>query len=126
MRGKVVVLNFWFIACAPCRMEVAPLNDVVKQFKGKDVVFMSVARDKEADLVKHLQTVPFSFPVISDPSLAISRDAYHLFGYPTTVVIDRKGKIRYYTLGGKINEEAVSKELNRKLVPVITACLEKR
>jgi peroxiredoxin len=119
LRGKVVVLNFWFIACAPCRIEVTPLNEVVKQFTGKDVVFISVARDKEADLARHLQTVPFSFEVIADPAVAISRDVYHLFGYPTTIVIDKQGKIRYYTLGGKINEEAVRKELNQKLVPVI-------
>jgi thiol-disulfide isomerase/thioredoxin len=56
-----MVLNFWFIACGPCRMEVTPLNEVVKQFKGKGVVFLSVASDKETDLVKHLQTMPFSF-----------------------------------------------------------------
>lgn len=119
LRGKVVVLNFWFIACAPCRTEVTPLNEVVKQFAGKDVVFISVAQDNEADLIKHLQTVPFSFEVIADPAVLISRDTYHLFGYPTTIVIDKQGKIRYYTLGGKINEEAVRKELNEKLVLVI-------
>lgn len=119
LRGKVVVLNFWFIACAPCRMEVTPLNEVVKQFAGKEVVFLSVARDKEADLARHLQSVPFSFEVIADPAVAISKEVYHLFGYPTTIVIDKQGKIRYYTLGGKINEEAVRKELNQKLVPAI-------
>jgi peroxiredoxin len=119
LKGKVVVLNFWFIACAPCRIEVTPLNKIVKQFKGKDVVFISVARDKDADLIKHLQTVPFAFKVIADPTAAISGDIYHLFGYPTTIVIDKLGKIRYYTLGGKITEDAVSKELNEKLVPVI-------
>jgi peroxiredoxin len=124
LKGKVVVLNFWFIACAPCRMEVAPLNDVVKQFQGSNVVFISVAREKEADLIKHLQTAPFSFQVIADPSLTISRDTYHLFGYPTTVVIDKQGKIRYYSLGGKITEDAVRKELHQKLVPVIASCLK--
>ncbi|WP_345952655.1 redoxin domain-containing protein [Mucilaginibacter sp. PAMB04168] len=59
LKGKVVVLNFWFIACAPCRMEVTPLNEVVKQFAGKDVLFMSIARDPEPDLVKHLRGAIF-------------------------------------------------------------------
>jgi peroxiredoxin len=126
LKGKVVVLNFWFIACAPCRIEVTPLNKIVEQFQGKDVVFISVARDKDADLLKHLKTVPFAFEVIADPTTAISGDIYHLFGYPTTIVIDRLGKIRYYTLGGKINEDAVSKELNEKLVPVINNYLAEK
>ena len=126
LHGKVVVLNFWFIACAPCQMEVTPLNEVVKHFAGKDVVFLSVARNHETDLAKYLQTVPFSFEVIADPTLSISREVYHLFGYPTTVVIDQQGKIRYYTLGGKINEEAVRKELNQKMVPAIQECLARK
>jgi hypothetical protein len=51
--------------------------------------------------------------VIADSTVTISRDAYHLFGYPTTVVINKNGKIRYYTLGGKINEEAVLKSSSK-------------
>jgi peroxiredoxin len=125
LQGKVVVLNFWFIACPPCRIEVTPLNEIVKQFQGKDVVFLSIARDKESDLVKHLQAVPFGFQVIADPISRICRDTYHLFGYPTTIVIDKQGKIIYYTLGGKIDEQAVREEFNQKLVPVINNGLTK-
>jgi len=125
LHGKVVVLNFWFIACPPCRIKVTPLNELVQQFTGKDVVFLSVAREKDRDLKKHLVVTPFLFPVIADPNLKISRDIYHLFGYPTTVVIDRAGKIRYYSLGGKINEDDVRKEFKQKLEPVIYNCLAK-
>lgn len=120
---KVVVLNFWFIACVPCRMEVAPLNEVVSKFRDKDVVFISVAREKEAELQKHLKTTPFLFRTIADSTSKIVGDTYHLFGYPTTIVIDKTGKIRYYTLGGKISEDAVRKEMEQKLIPVINSCL---
>ncbi|MEJ7558424.1 MAG: TlpA disulfide reductase family protein [Pedobacter sp.] len=125
LKGKVVVLNFWFIACVPCRLEITPLNTVVQQFKGKDVVFLSIAREKESDLKKHLESTSFLFQTIADPNSAIGNKTFHLFGYPTTLVIDKTGKIRYYALGGKINEEAVHKELQHKLVPVISNYLNK-
>lgn len=123
LKGKVVVLNFWFIACPPCRLEIKPLNEIVQQFKGKDVVFLSVAREKENDLRLHLKSNEFLFETIADPTSVIGRDIYHLFGYPTTIVIDKTGVIRYYTLGGKINEAAVRKDLQEKLVPVISKFL---
>lgn len=124
-KGKVIVLNFWFIACPPCRLEVTPLNEIVQQFKDKEVIFLSVAREKEVDLKTHLKTNEFLFQTIADPSSTIGRDVFHLFGYPTTIVIDKAGKIRYYTLGGKIDEQAVRKELQQKLVPVINNLLNK-
>jgi peroxiredoxin len=114
LKGKVVVLNFWFIACVPCRLEITPLNKVVQQFKGKDVVFLSIAREKEGDLKKHLDSTSFLFQTIPDPNSLIGNKVFHLFG-----------KIRYYTLGGKITEEAVDKELQQKLVPVISNYLSK-
>lgn len=123
LKGKVVVLNFWFIACVPCRLEVGPLNEVVEHFGGEEVVFLSVAREKEADLKKHLDSTKFLFQTIADPEYNIVKDTFHLFGYPTTIVIDKEGKIRYYTLGGKIDEAAVRKELQQKLIPAITSCL---
>ena len=126
LKGKVVVLNFWFIACVPCRMEVKPFNEVVEQFKDKDVVFVSVARDKAEDLKKHLVSNPFNFETVADPQAGIAKDVFHVFGYPTTIILDRNGIIRYYSLGGKIDENAVRAEFAKKLVPVITANIKKK
>ena len=40
LRGKVVVLNFWFTKCGPCKLEIPDLNGLVNEFKDKDVVFL--------------------------------------------------------------------------------------
>src|SRR5215207_201627 len=46
LKGKVIVLNFWFINCAPCRSEIPLLNALVDSFKTNDkVVFVAVALD---------------------------------------------------------------------------------
>src|SRR4051812_43635177 len=41
LRGKVVVLNFWFTGCAPCVAEFGKLNGLVNKFKNKEVVFIA-------------------------------------------------------------------------------------
>jgi len=50
-KGKIIVLNFWFIDCAPCRMEMPDLNDLVEKYKGNDsVLFIAVALDTRSDI----------------------------------------------------------------------------
>jgi len=118
-KGKVVVLNFWFIACKPCKLEVRPLNEIVAKFKKKDVVFLSIARETKQDLLQYLKDNKFDFKTIADPKSALGGNVFHILGYPTTIVIDRTGKIRYYCLGGKIDENAVRADFEKKLIPVI-------
>jgi len=124
-KGKVVVLNFWFIACKPCKLEVDPLNEIVKKFRDKEVVFLSIAREKKEDLLKYLAANKFEFSTIADPKSVLAADVFHILGYPTTIVIDRTGKIRHYSLGGKIDEEAVRLDFSKKLIPVIDKSLGK-
>ncbi len=50
-----MVLNFWFIGCAPCRVEMPGLNQLVSEFKGKDVVFIAFATDAAEDLQTFLK-----------------------------------------------------------------------
>ncbi len=127
LKGKVVVLNFWFIACAPCKTEVAPFNELIEKYrKEKDLVFVSIAKEKKQDLAEYLAKHPFLFQTIADPDASLSNQRFHVLGYPTTMVIDRQGKISYYSLGGKILEDAVRKEFEEKLVPVIQSELRKK
>src|ERR687893_223477 len=50
LRGKVVVINFWFTGCPPCIEEMPKLNELVEKFKDKDVVFIAPTWDNEATL----------------------------------------------------------------------------
>lgn len=122
LKGKVVVLNFWFIACAPCHAEAPALKKIAAQF-GKDVTFISIARETEDDLKKYVAGNSFFDTNIADKSSEINKGIYHVFGFPTTIVIDKQGKIKYYTLGGSTSEAGSEKELNAKLVPAINEAL---
>ncbi len=126
LKGKVVVLNFWFIACVPCRMEVPALNEIAEKFKNEKIVFISIAFDNQDNLKKHLATNKFLFQTIADPKYLICKNIYNITAYPTTVIIDKKGKIILYFQGGKDTKEAAYNDVRERLVPVINTSLGKK
>jgi thiol-disulfide isomerase/thioredoxin len=119
LKGKVVVLNFWYMSCPPCRAEIPYLDKVVKNYKRKDVVFISFCSDR-ADRVKELLAQkPFSYNVIG--SSAEIQKLYNICSYPTNVVIDKQGVIRLFKQGafmGKMNRIVVN-----ELSDAIDQCL---
>jgi len=97
LKGKVVVLNFWFVGCPPCRMEIPELNELTKAFAGKEVVFVGVALDEKADVEQFLVSTPFEYQQIaSGQSIATQ---YGIKGYPTHAVMDKTGKVVFQTMG---------------------------
>ena len=98
LRGKVLVLNFWFTKCSPCVKEIPTLNNLVKDYKEKDILFLSLANDGDKKLSDFLKTTAFNFQHI--PSSRILIDTFKLFGiWPTTVIIDKQGFIQFIKVG---------------------------
>ncbi len=102
LRGKVVVLNFWFARCKPCIDEVPELNQVFKKYQSnKEVVFAAVTFEKEEAARNFRSTHGFLFPLVPYRQEVV--DEFVAFGYPTNVVLDREGKFHYYKGGGYPN-----------------------
>jgi thiol-disulfide isomerase/thioredoxin len=98
MQGKIIVINFWFIACAPCRQEIPELNEMVKAYASNpDVVFLAIALDGKPEIETFLEKTPFDYNIIEKGRYII--DQYGVKSYPTHVVIDREGIIRFHTSG---------------------------
>jgi peroxiredoxin len=96
-RGKTVVLNFWYIGCAPCRKEIPDLNNLIDEYKDKDVVFIALATDSKKKLKSFLKRKPFNYNIV-----ASARDVasdYSVLGYPTNIVIDKNGRIAFSKMG---------------------------
>jgi thiol-disulfide isomerase/thioredoxin len=98
LAGKIVVVNFWFIACPICRYEMPELNRLVQSYKKqKDVVFLSIAYDDKRALKRFLKVSPFNYRVV-DNSLGLFA-YYGVTQCPTSLVIDRTGIIKFQCAG---------------------------
>jgi len=97
-KGKVVVLNFWYIGCAPCRVEMPGLNTLVDEFRGQDVVFLGFALDKAPELKKFLEKNPFRYRII--PDAAEIAKQFGASPYPVHILINKKGEIEFFSTGG--------------------------
>ena len=51
-KGKVVVINFWFIGCPPCITELPGLNKLAEEYKAKEVVFLAITKETVKKLEK--------------------------------------------------------------------------
>jgi peroxiredoxin len=95
LKGKVVVLNFWFIACAYCRAQQPKLNDFKARFAGDtNVVFLALSIDPAAELRKYLAKERFDYIQVADAESLISQ--FRSVGYPKNIVISKTGEIVYW------------------------------
>ncbi len=93
-QGKVVLLNVWATWCAPCRREMPTLERLKKAFAGRAFDVLAVSIDKGSiDRPKRF------FEEIGIKDLAVYHDgstrvssALRVFGMPTTILIDRRGR----------------------------------
>lgn len=98
MKGKIVVFNFWFINCPPCRREIPELNKLVEKYKErKDVVFIAVALDDKSDLLDFLKTTPFNYQIV-DGGRWITQ-GFGITTFPTNVVVDQNGNVQFHATG---------------------------
>lgn len=94
LKGKVVVLNFWFIGCPPCMAEIPKLNDLKDKFKSDNVVFVALTADDEHSVRKFLASQKFDYNMIADAKPAL--DSFGFSGYPKNIVIGKDSKIVYW------------------------------
>ncbi len=95
LRGQVVMVNFWASWCEPCRKEFPLLDQIYRKYRaaGFTLVGVNVEPDSK-DAEGFIAKTPVTFPIAFDKDSAVSK-AYHVSGMPTTVLIDRKGVLRW-------------------------------
>ncbi|NVM99782.1 TlpA disulfide reductase family protein [Arthrobacter sp. SDTb3-6] len=105
LRGKVTVLNFWYAACSPCRLEAPDLQALHVEFEPKGVEFLGVnIRDEAPTAEAFERTFKLTYPSIMDKDggvlLALSqRDLVKPSAVPTTLVLDKQGRVSARLLG---------------------------
>lgn len=104
LRGKVVVLNFWYAGCPPCRAEAKYLKQSYANFHGKDVAFVGIdVRDEAGTAAAFNRTFQIPYPTVLDAKtgtmqLALS-GSIAPNAVPTTIVLDKQGRVAARVLG---------------------------
>jgi thiol-disulfide isomerase/thioredoxin len=89
-KGKLLVVNYWFLACGPCRAEMKDLNSIVDKYGGNAVNFISFTPDKKKEILQ-AANLNFKYKIIPDQQPLIAALGIDMF--PTHVVIDKSGKV---------------------------------
>ncbi|MFJ3790456.1 TlpA family protein disulfide reductase [Kitasatospora sp. NPDC090091] len=109
-RGKVVVLNVWGSWCGPCRAEADDLQRVWEKYKDQGVQFLGInTRDPEiVNAVRFEQEKGVTFPSLYDPAgtqlLKFPKGSLNPQSVPTTIVVDREGKLAARAVGGQTDD----------------------
>ena len=98
-RGRVVMLNFWATWCGPCREEMPQLNKLYAKYRASGFVLLGVNVDEDARHAAEVaKRMGVAFPVLLDTDKAVSH-RYAVSTMPSTLLIDRDGRLRYLHLG---------------------------
>lgn len=98
LAGQVVLVNFWYAGCGPCRTEAADLNDLYDDYAEKGVAFVGVnIRDDVANALSFTEKYDVAYPSILDVSdnavtLAFATPAPPTTT-PTTYLLDADGRV---------------------------------
>lgn len=115
LKGKTVVVNFWFVGCKPCEEEMPGLNQLVKEYRDStNIVFLSFSRSGKSETKNFLAKNEFDYEAVSDAQ-SIAK-LFNVSGYPSHFIIDNKGIVRYVSIGGNAD---IGKMLNVELKCVI-------
>lgn len=102
-QGEVSVINFWYAACAPCRVEAPDLQDVHEEFESDGVQFFGVnTRDTQATAEAFERNFGITYPSMEDRSgqvVMAMTDYVHPSAVPTTLVLDRQGRVSARVVG---------------------------
>ena len=103
--GDVLVLNFWYAGCPPCRVEAPDLEEISQTFAADGVKFLGVnVRDQTATSLSFASEFGITYPSVMDADdgnmLLAFAGTVAPSAVPTTLVIDRQGRVAARILGG--------------------------
>lgn len=96
---QIIVYNFWFTTCAPCKAEIPKLNLLREKYKDKNIQFVAITLDPEYLIDEFIQKNPFHYDIIAEGKWIAEK--FGVNSYPTNIIVDKNGIIQFYEVGYK-------------------------
>jgi outer membrane protein insertion porin family len=119
LRGKVVLVDFWFTACKPCRAMMPRLKELHNKYQAQGLVVLGIhMSDGAQKMPEYVAKEQIPWPTAADVDNATVK-AWEVDGYPGIYLIDRSGKLRVAGVYQDDLEKAVAKLLEEKTPPAV-------
>jgi thiol-disulfide isomerase/thioredoxin len=113
LRGRVVLIEFWTFGCYNCRNTLPSLKDWDARYREQGVTIVGVHSPEFAEekmlenLRREVASLGIHFPVVTDNDYATWK-AYDVEAWPTIVVLDKQGRVRWRHIGEGAYDESES------------------
>ena len=116
LRGKVVLIDFWGTWCPACRESLPSVKNIHKKYEGKDFELVGVSSDDDEDVLRTFAAAQhMTWPEFLDSSEKVI-GAFSVEAFPTYIVLDRDGVVRYRQAGfGPTSESDIEEVINKSL-----------
>ena len=112
LKGSVIVFNFWFTSCPPCKKEIPELNRLVEEYQNKGVVFIGVSLNSQDEVEGFTYMHPFKYNLIPDGEGFI--DEQQVSSFPTHFILDKNGVLTNRIVG-VITYDKLKKQIDKLL-----------
>jgi thiol-disulfide isomerase/thioredoxin len=111
LKGKIVLLEFWFKNCGPCIAAVPELNGLKNKYNGLPFELVGInAEDTQKEAIWFVEKKKVTYTTVYEGN-EIAK-IYGISGYPTTVLLDKNGNVLY---AGGFDKERIENLINKNL-----------
>jgi peroxiredoxin len=115
MKGKIVLLDFWFAGCLPCRQEHPNYLQAYQVYRTKGFEILSVNSDSKRELwTNAMQKDSMIWRSVWDPQQKVTSGLYKISNFPTNFLVNTKGEIIAKDLRGEALQAALKNILAEK------------
>lgn len=114
--GHVVMINFWYTDCEPCRREFPGIENVYQRHAADGFRVLAInrmLRDNVERVREFVEEVGLSFEILLDEDIRVTWHQYQISEFPMNFIIDRTGKI--HSFHGSVEEEQLEEILTELL-----------